>query len=115
MTVHRLIDTRGRPVSSKPRAEPIKRANDHQREIVDTNAHSVTLTALVLALAKQFVVATDDATAAEFIGYFNDQSRKMAAQLGHPAIATAAEEKTSQLAGMLLAKRAEAKRDGIGG
>jgi hypothetical protein len=114
MTIHTLIDGRGRPIMSKRPATPppIKPPSDRQREIVETNAHNVTLTALVVALAKHFVLAADDATAAAFVAYFNDQSRKMAAATGVPMIAEAAEQKTSQLAGMLMAKRAELKRDG---
>ena len=115
MTVHTLIDRHGRTITSKRRTAPalsIKPPSDRQREVVDTNAHNITLTALALALAKQFIVGADDAAAQAFVAYFNDQSRRMAARLGVPAIAAAAEEKTSQLAGMLLAKRAEAKRDG---
>ena len=112
MTVHTLIDRHGRPITSKRRTAPVLSPSDRQREIVDTNAHNITLTALALALAKHFIIVAEDETAQAFIAYFNDQSCKMAARLGVPAIAAAAEEKTSQLAGMLLAKRAEAKRDG---
>jgi hypothetical protein len=115
MTVHRLIDRHGRPLASKPEGvngAPARAVQGHARRLADQNAHNVTLTALALALAKHFIIAADDKTAQAFVAYFNDQSRKMAAATGVPAIAAAAEEKTSQLAGMLLAKRAEAKRDG---
>jgi len=114
MTVHRLIDRHGRPLASKPeRVNGTTRVvQDHARQLADQNAHNVTLTALALALAKHFIIAADDETAQAFVAYLSDQSRKMAAATAVPAIAAAAEEKTGQLAGMLLAKRAEAKRDG---
>jgi hypothetical protein len=113
MSVHRLIDTLGQPLASTPECVNGARGRmeqDRARALAGQNAHNVVLTALALALAKYFIVAADDATAQAFVSYFNDQSRNMAAALGMPAIAAATEEKTSQLAGMLLAKRAAGGR-----
>jgi hypothetical protein len=110
MTVHRLVDTCGRPLRVNGASERMEQ--DRARQLADQNAHNVTLTALALALAKHFIIAADDEEAQAFVAYLNDQSRKMAAATGVPAIAAAAEEKTSQLAGMLLAKRVEARCDG---
>lgn len=100
MAVYRLIDK-----ASKP-----ERVNGAPARAVQDHAHNVTLTALALALARHFIIAADGETAQAFVAYLNDQSRKMAAQTGVPEIMIAAEEKTSQLAGMLLANRVKVKR-----
>lgn len=103
MTVHRIIDT-----IDQPRLRP-NPAAERARQLADHNAHNVTMSAMIIALAKHFVVAADDETAKQFIDYFVEQSRQMAAITGEPMIATFAEQKTSQLADMLLAKRQEVR------
>lgn len=110
MSVHTLIDARNQAIASnKTNCHAL--AKQRAEQLADQNAQRVTVTALALALAKHFIVEADDRAAQAFIAYFVDQSRRMAAQLGVPAIAAAAEAKTSQLAGMLMAKRAETKCD----
>lgn len=71
------------------------------------HGHNVTITALALALAREFVAAHDKRQVEAFLSYFAQQSQRLAAQTGVAAIEAAAEQKTSQLAAMLLAKHIE--------
>lgn len=72
--------------------------------LADHAGHDVTLTALVLALAKHHAETATEEQTNEFLSYFASQSEEMAKQLGVPAIEKAAEQKTSRLAAMLLEK-----------
>jgi hypothetical protein len=110
MTVHRLVDTLGRPLGKEQPLPPPAKGAAKAAEIVGVNAHNITITALALALAKHFVVTADDAETNAFIGYFVEQSKKMAAQTNVPALVSAAEDKTGQLAAMLLQKHIDARR-----
>jgi hypothetical protein len=75
------------------------------------HAHNVTMTALTIALAKHFVTSRERCEVEDFLSYFAEQSRRMAAQAGVAGIEQAAEQKTAQLAAMLLDKHIEARRE----
>ena len=77
------------------------------------HAHNVTITALVIALAKHFVVGRERYEVDDFLAYFAQQSQRMAAQAAVAGIEQVAEQKTSELAAMLLDKHVEARGSGI--
>ena len=73
------------------------------------HAHNVTLTALVIALAKHFVIGRERFEVDEFLSYFAQQSQRMATQTSIAGIEQAADRKTTELAAMLLGKHIEAR------
>ena len=69
------------------------------------------MTALIMALAKHFVISRERREVDDFLSYFAQQSRRMAAQAAVAGIEQATERKTSELAVMLLDKHIEARRE----
>lgn len=69
------------------------------------------MTALTIALARHFVIGNERREVDDFLSYFAEQSQRMAAQAAVTGIEQAAEQKTSQLAAMLLDKHIEARRE----
>jgi hypothetical protein len=71
------------------------------------------MTALTIALAKHFVMSGARQEVDDFLSYFAEQSQRMAAQAAVAGIAQAAEQKTGELAAMLLEKHIEARGSGV--
>jgi hypothetical protein len=78
---------------------------------IGQHAHNVTMTALVIALARHFVIGQPRREVDDFLTYFAEQSQRMAAQAAIAGVEQAAAQKTRQLAAMLLDKHIEARRE----